>query len=490
VRFFSSSSSSRARSKWQVGVAFLTLATYCLAQSGPVDPGVRAGQTGGAGNPIAGLTQDQQTFFNQALNARFIDEHTVNGTPGGGLGPAFNGISCVNCHVQPATGGSSPTNNPLIQLATLNGAKNTVPSFLTPSGPAREVRFISTNPSNINAPLDGSVHNLFTIAGRSDAPAGCNLAQPNFAAEVAANNVSFRIPTPLFGLGLVENTPDSALAANLAANASQKAALGIGGSFNTSPNDNTIARFGWKAQNKSLLLFSGEAYNVEMGVTNELFPNERVEAANCNGNATPENTTNINNPFALGANTGTASQMSSDIVNFAIFMKFLAPVTPVTSTQSQLNGQSLFSSVGCALCHSTSLTTTTSPNAGLSQVTYHPYSDFALHHMGSNLADGIVQGQAGPDQFRTAPLWGLGQRIFFLHDGRTTDLLQAIAAHSSPGNNCVTTQTTVQFVANNTNFQPTTSSQVCASEANGVITKFNALTASQKQDLLNFLRSL
>ena len=82
----------------------------------------------------------------------------------------------------------------------------------------------------------------------------------------------FRIPTPLFGLGLVEATSDQALIDNLHATASARAALGIGGNFNTSGNDGTITRFGWKAQNKSLLIFSGEAYNVEMGVSNELFP--------------------------------------------------------------------------------------------------------------------------------------------------------------------------------------------------------------------------
>jgi len=97
----------------------------------------------------------------------------------------------------------------------------------------------------------------------------------------------------------------------------------------------------------------------------------------------------------------------------------------------------------------------------MSNVTYNPYSDFALHNMGTGLTDGIHQGAAGPFQFRTAPLWGLGQRLFFLHDGRTSDLIQAIQSHNSPG-----------------------------SEANGVIRKFSTLSATQVQDLLNFLRSL
>src|SRR5262249_50844186 len=137
---------------------------------------------------------------------------------------------------------------------------------------------------------DGGVHALFVITGRSDA-AGCNITQPNFAAEQARNNVIFRIPTPLFGLGLVEAVTDGALEANLSANAQQKRALGISGRFNRNGNDGTIARFGWKAQNKSLLLFSGEAYNVEMGITNELFPDEREQDANCQFKFTPNDGT-------------------------------------------------------------------------------------------------------------------------------------------------------------------------------------------------------
>ena len=112
--------------------------------------------------------------------------------------------------------------------------------------------------------------------------------------------------------------------------------------------------------------------------------------------------------------------------------------------------------------------------------------------MGPGLADGISQGQAGGDEFRTAPLWGVGQRIFFLHDGRTSDLVQAIQAHTSPGNVCVTTQNYQEFSINGgvSYFQPFIQAQNCGSEANGVISAFNALSTSNKQDILNFLRSL
>jgi CxxC motif-containing protein (DUF1111 family) len=215
--------------------------------------------------------------------------------------------------------------------------------------------------------------------------------------------------------------------------------------------------------------------------------NERSAVPGCVFNATPEDASVI---MYNGSQTGTVSEMSSDVVNFAAFMRLSAPAVPTTSSASERNGQKLFAAVGCALCHSPSLTTAASPYTGMSNVTYQPYSDFAVHHMGSNLADGIVQGQAGPDQFRTAPLWGVGQRLFFLHDGRTSDLLQAIEAHSSPGFSCVMAQNAEQFNANGQSFQASGQSRTCGSEANAVIGNFQGLKTSEKQDLLNFLRSL
>ena len=395
---------------------------------------------------------------------------SIAGEAGVGLGPTFNGNSCAQCHAQPAPGGSSPglsspqhsIANPQFALATLDGASNSVPSFITTNGPVREARFIR----DPDGTPDGGVHGLYTITGRSDA-VGCNLAQPDFSTALAANNVIFRIPTPVFGLGLVEATPDSALQANLAATRAARTAARIGGTFNTTGNDGTITRFGWKAQNKSLMVFSGEAYNVEQGVSNEVFPNERGLVAGCVFNHSPEDSSNIRNGNSssphYGGLIGTVSDMSSDVVNFAAFIRMSAPPTPAAAAAmpSVQNGARLFTAIGCALCHSPTLMTGPSIYTGMSNVTYNPYSDFALHHMGEGLSDGIRQGAAGPDQFRTAPLWGLGQRLFFLHDGRTTDLIQAIHDHNSDG-----------------------------SEANVVIHQFNNLNNSQVQDLLNFLRSL
>src|SRR6202035_1003173 len=171
-----------------------------------------------------------------------------------GLGPRFNSNQCLSCHAQPAAGGSSPARNPLIGIATLNGARNTVPWFITQNGPIREARF-KLNPNGTN---NGGVHNLFVITGRSDA-AGCNIAQPNFlpagnplTGQGGNPNTIFRIPTPVFGAGLIEAISDSSILANMKSNVSSKSELGIygrpnshlSGNVNRSANDGTITRFG------------------------------------------------------------------------------------------------------------------------------------------------------------------------------------------------------------------------------------------------------
>jgi CxxC motif-containing protein (DUF1111 family) len=427
-------------------LSLLMVSAVTLAQ--PTDPGVRGGAAG-AGGPLAGISVQESKFFDNG-QTRFQQTESVSGTipgTGSGLGPTFNLDSCTGCHAQPAVGGTSPAVNPQVGVANRAGATNVVPFFITINGPVREARFKS----------DGGVHDLYTITGRTDAP-GCNIAQPDFTGAFAAGNLIFRIPTPVFGSGLIEAITDGTILVNKAANASAKAALGISGHENRSGNDGSITRFGWKAQNKSLQIFSAEAYNVEMGVTNEGFQTERDQTAGCQFNATPEDQTNF---------TSTQPQkLPSDVVMFSHFMRFLAPPTPactvgVNCSASINNGSALFSSIGCALCHTPSLTTGPSVFGGTSNQTANLFSDVLLHHMGTNLADGINQGTGGPDEFRTAPLWGVGQRIFFLHDGRTANLLNAINEHSSIG-----------------------------SEANGVIAAFSALTTSQQQDILNFLRSL
>jgi CxxC motif-containing protein (DUF1111 family) len=436
-----------------ITVAALILAGMAFAQ---VDPGVRGGASG-AGGPLGGLNANESAFFT-AAKARFGEVDSVSGTIAGengvGLGPRFNGNSCAQCHAQPAVGGSSPVSiNPQVALATLDGATNTVYPFIHSPGAVREIRLI--NVPGTNTP-DGGVHDIYTIRGRRDAGA-CNAAQEDLQGQNLQGNAIARIPTPTFGTGLVELTNDGTLTAD--ANNSNNANFGISPKFNRSGNDGTITRFGWKAQNKSLLIFAGEAYNVEQGVSNEAFPQERDENPTCQFNPLPEDMT----PLTNGNNSGSlSSDFSSDVVNFAAFMRLTAAPVPAPSTASINNGRSLFIAIGCALCHVQNHKTTTHANiTGQSAVTYSPWSDFATHLMGDGLFDGVTQGNAGTEHFRSAPLWGVGQRAFFLHDGRTNNLITAIEDHASNG-----------------------------SEANTTINNFNLLSASQEQDILNFLRSL
>jgi CxxC motif-containing protein (DUF1111 family) len=440
------------------------------------DPGVRAGSVN-AGQPLSTLSPSQLQFFQDGL-ARFVQVDSVSGgaagEPGKGLGPGYNSNSCASCHAQPTVGGTSPNanaypfigQNPQMTVGYDYGASNQVPFFITADGPVREARFpFAVNSSgSVAQTLDGGVHDVFTIAGRSDAT-GCTMAQPNFQQMQRLNNLIFRVPTPMFGGGLIENIPDATIVANMAANAQAKSGLGISGHPNYSGNDGSITRFGWKAQNKSLEIFAGEAYNVEMGVTNELFQTKRASPpAACLYNSLPEDQTNFDSSGAA---------ITSDVVAFAMFSRFLAPPAPSAqgisnnpSTHSLQNGQAMFSAIGCNMCHTATLQTAGSTfTAGLSNQPANLYSDLLVHHMGFGLADNISQGAAAGDEFRTAPLWGVGQRVFFLHDGRSGPanggLVNAIQQHSSQG-----------------------------SEANRVISLYNRLSPQAQQDLLNFLRSL
>ncbi|MGB8327828.1 MAG: di-heme oxidoredictase family protein [Steroidobacteraceae bacterium] len=365
---------------------------------------------------------------------------------------------------------------------------------------------------------------MFTIAGRSDA-SGCEIPQPPLKQAWNRDNVSLRVPTPLFGLGLIEAISEAEIMANSLENMraistvpqdyagkttqdarqTQRLAqvgdrikmyerLGIvgrpgRGRQNRSGNDSTITRFGWKAQNKSLLLFAGEAYNVEQGVTNELFPNERDEEATplpdaCKRNATPEDDINFELLDAPG--TGPAeppakqfAAIAGDFIKFELFMRMLAPprpacdlTTPGDCAENIVRGSAILDQVYCSACHVRRLQIGQAAIEAVSAQQYaNLYSDLLLHKMGSCppnrdhtakcLADGISQGEAQGDEFRTAPLWGAGQRVFFLHDGRARDLPAAILAHKGPG-----------------------------SEANAVIRLYEQLPTSSKQDLIDFLRSL
>ncbi|HEY6290873.1 MAG TPA: di-heme oxidoredictase family protein, partial [Terriglobia bacterium] len=254
-----------------------------------VDPGVRGGPPG-AGGFISGLNSYQQGI--ETSMSSFIAE--VNVVAGGtstkrvGLGARFDSNSCTGCHAGPANGGASLPSNPLFNVYTLMGAQNSMPFFETANGPTLVAR-VPYEPNMVTP--DGHVHQLFVITGRTDAGT-CNIQQPDFSTLAAEDNLIFRQTTPFFGGGLLEIIQDSAIVNNMMSNLTQKMELGITGHPNYNADDGSITRFGWKAQKRSLMLFAGEAYNIEEGISNEIFPNKTDETPGC----TP--------PFPLGPPNG------------------------------------------------------------------------------------------------------------------------------------------------------------------------------------------
>jgi CxxC motif-containing protein (DUF1111 family) len=498
--------SAGTKSLLSLTVLLLAAATAVLGDGRTAkDPGPRPNPASTIPNPVPGLNPNELSLFNESLlrvselegtcdtcaqqpqgvlpvdpdpRNPFSPLRLVNSA---GMGPVFNADQCFICHFQPQIGGSSPAANPASIIAHRLGGLNTVPSFEDPEGAFREVRL----KYNRDGTRDGGVTSLFTLRGRSDAP-GCNLQQPDFESQVHSRNIAYRIPLQLFGLGLIESISDSAIKANMNANSAQKAAFGISGKANVVPNNGTVSRFGWKAQNASITMFAGEAYNVEMGITNDLFPISRAEDPGCMFTYTPFDQPRVDKDY------NSPEKLMPAWLMFTEFMRFLDAPQPAPLTASSQRGKVLFSDVGCALCHTPSFTTSgvAKPESPAQEIGPHTialrgktvnlYSDLLLHNMGATLADNIVQGNAGPDEFRTTPLWGLGQRLFFFHDGRTNDLLVAIQDHFSARNSD----------GGDNPSKDEQSRSYGPSEANTVITRFNQLPESDKQAILDFLRSL
>src|SRR5499427_8745177 len=475
------------------------------------DPGVRSGAAG-AGAPLNGLTPIELSMFNEGLQraiqleavcddcsdltlGAFIDPAQANfvtKTNSAGLGVRFNGDQCLACHNQPALGGSGgflvpnqlrKPENPMFDLIPhRKGATNHVPSFITRFGPIREVRFAKKP----DGTPDGGVHQLFTVVGRSDVfppsqPGSCTdteLPQPDFETEYRNGNLRFRIPLQLFGLGIIDGIQDREIVRRHQESAGMRAQLGIGGIANRSGNNGTITRFGWKAQNKSIAIFAGEAYNVEMGITNDVFPQATDETPACTADKSePNDITRLDADASRNQEFNNPLHEPPDWLMFAMFMRFLDAPQPAPFSASDARGQALFGTspaspgIGCVACHTaTMVTPTMSETPALENVSAHLYSDLLVHHMGKRLADDITQGLATGDMFRTTPLWGVGQRRFFLHDGRTDDLLKAIEEHFSPGTSC-----------NEDASRSARESCYGPSEANAVIARFRALSPGDQQ---------
>jgi CxxC motif-containing protein (DUF1111 family) len=332
------------------------------------------------GDPLRGLSAEQLEAFNEGLEDFVSPE-----APESGLGPIFNGASCVQCHNGPAPGGSSS-----VRVTRFGRVDNGVFDPLTQLG--------------------GSLLQRFAID-----PAAREVVPPQ------ANVVTDRLSTPLFGAGLIDAIPDAAILAN----AQRRKGDGIGGRAalvtDAASGTQRVGRFGWKAQVATLLAFAGDAYLNEMGITNRLFPEENAPNGDRARLAQFDRVADIED--AVDPVTG-----KSDIDRLADFMRLLAPPARLAATASSQSGERIFGQVGCASCHQPTMLTGPSAIPALDRQTVALYSDLLLHDMGS-LGDGIAQVGAGMREMRTAPLWGLRARNPFLHDGRATTIDAAIRAH-------------------------------------------------------------
>ena len=357
-----------------VGVPMFVAGAVGAAVQGPPPPP----QLGG---PIAGLSPADRTAFRDGQQ-----EFLKRQTPQEGLGPVFNGVACAECHRAGGVGGSSPDLR--VSRVTRIGAivKGTYSDLTEVGGPLLQAR--SLREFFPNYPIPGEV------------------------VPKQAQFVSHRITTPLFGVGLIEAIP----AATILARAASTQPDGVKGVPNMLTNPETgkseVGRFGWKAQHSSLHVFAADAYLNEMGITNQLFPHENLPQ----GKVIPPGADIVPDPEDQGA----------DVDILATYMRFLAPPA---ARIANARGAQVFDSIKCTACHMPSMKTGFSTNPALSNQTVSLYSDLLLHKMGPKLADGIQQGRAQGDQFRTAPLWGLAARSFLMHDGRATNVDQAIRAH-------------------------------------------------------------
>ncbi len=353
-------------------------------QGGPqVGPPPLPANLQGFGQALAGLSAELMAAFQEGRQ-----EFTNVETPEGGLGPIFNGRSCAECHSAPVIGGGSRT-----VVTRFGRVENDVFDPLESLG--------------------GSLLQRFAI----------NPAAREFIPH-EANVVAQRISTPLFGLGLIEAIPDNTLIQS----ALQAKPDGVRGRAaeitDVVSGTQRIGRFGWKAQQATVLAFSGDAYNNEMGITNRFFMKENAPNGNEALLARFKRTTDPEDVLDTDGR--------GDIDLVADFMRLLAPPPRLTMSASANTGNSLFLQIGCGTCHTPTLRTGPSPIPALDRKAVNLYSDLLLHDMG-RLNDGIAQAGATMHEMKTAPLWGLRARDRFLHDGRANSVDGAIRGHDGEG---------------------------------------------------------
>jgi len=357
-----------------VGVAALFfLAALATAQT----------QSSHLGQPLAGLTPAEFEEFRLGLDDFLEVEASEEG-----LGPAFNGTSCAACHNVPAIGGGG------VMAELRAGRKNADGEFET---------FTASGET---------LFHLFSVPSH-----GC---QPMLPAD--ATVFARRIPIPVFGAGLVEAIPDETIrsledpADRNGDGVSGRAALVV----DVATGERRVGRFGWKAQHATLLTFSADAYRNEMGITNDVFPQELAfgitpeQMRACDRIPDPED---VRDPRTR----------RRGIDNFATFMRFLAPAGREGLTDQIRAGEQVFAALGCTTCHVPALETGPNANPLFHRKKVDLFSDLLLHDVGTG--DGIKQGAAEPNEIRTPALWGLRHRRPLLHDGSAGTIEEAVLRH-------------------------------------------------------------
>jgi len=374
------------------------------------------GRTQGAaslvGGPLPGITPSQFAEFRLGL-----DDFTEVETAEEGLGPAFNGTSCAVCHSVPAIGGSG------VILEVRAG-------YSAGAGQA----------SALNETGDTLIH-MLSIPTHS--------CQPIIPDDV--NVIGRRAPIPLFGAGLVEAIPDESLLA--LADPDDRNRDGVSGRaaivVDVATGERRVGRFGWKAQHATLIVFGADAYRNEMGITNDLFPNESafgISAAQMR----------VCDPIPDPEDRPDPATRRRGIDNFESFMRFLAPAGRARVDAATAAGERVFAAIGCATCHVPVLMTGPSANPLFDRKPVPLFSDLLLHDIGTG--DGIRQAAAEPSEIRTPALWGLRLRRPLLHDGSAATAADAVMRH--------------------------------AGEAGTARRGYERLTAEDREQLLAFLRAL
>jgi CxxC motif-containing protein (DUF1111 family) len=456
------------------------------------------------GLPLTGIANspaDLTNFNNGLIN--FQEVETLNPAtaptgPAGQLGPLFNNTSCAACHSNPARGGGGltlmeqrlSTGGPPVQIFAVDHMLFGGPLSQDDLGDIFEF-------GQIAPPLGAEIgipDNTPSACQAVEIARGFSPELPTCVAESSNDTglsgtptcVAHRQALPLFGDGLVEATADATFEAIAAAQPSSiqgtvRMVVDLN-NFNGPAGEVSsatlaalgtphVGRFGWKDDFTTLVGFAADAYLNEIGITNDL-------------NSQP-NTTCAMGVQQWGITLQTAddpedtidSTGRADIDRFTDFMRGLQPPPPLAQSASARTGQMLFNTMGCAGCHTASITTSSNPasfitptiggsaissvvNTALANVTYHPYSDFLLHDMGS-LGDGVNDDPSilhDERLMRTMPLWGIRARQIFLHDGRASDLPTAIELHDGQGS--------------------------------AAAAAFKALSAQQQQDVVDFLNTL